>query len=508
MLFNSYIFILLFLPLVVVCCRWLSRQAPALLPIFFCAASLAFYVYWYPPNIIVLLFSTCANFLLGLAIEASGGRTRKWIFISAIALNLTLLGVFKYANFIIGNVDFVFGTNFDFTNIVLPLGISFYTFQKIAYVTMVHRGTVRAERSLFGFLSFVSFFPPLIAGPIVHYNELTPQLRASGFARVNSGDLALGISIFSVGLLKKVLLADNAALFASPVFLSADSGQAVDLVAAWGGVLAYTFQLYFDFSGYSDMAIGLAQIFGVRLPQNFNSPYKATSIIDFWRRWHITLSNFLRDFLYIALGGNRKGSARRYFNLMVTMLLGGLWHGASWNFVFWGGLHGGYLVLNQLWRKVWRGPSSQYGALAPWLLTFVAVVVGWVFFRAKTFAGAVLLLSSMAGMHGVLLPRQLHGWVPQWIPGVRFGEMPLYPLAANFVLVVVLAVIALACPNTDQMFRRSGPAIMGDKEAPQRSGTKRAQWQLSPRWAVAIGIAAGIGLSLTGSPSEFLYFQF
>ena len=297
---------------------------------------------------------------------------------------------------------------------MLPLGISFFTFQKIAYLVDAYRGEVRAG----GFLSFalfVTFFPQLIAGPIVHHSEVIPQFGQKSTYRPNLDNLSMGIGIFVLGLAKKTVLADSIATYATPVFRAAQAGADPTLFEAWGGALAYTFQLYFDFSGYSDMAIGLALMFNIRLPINFNSPYKATNIIDFWRRWHITLSRFLRDYLYIPLGGNRHGVARRYANLMLTMLLGGLWHGAGWTFIVWGGLHGIFLVINHFWHALGVGSATTSGARpgsdgsAARTITFLAVMVAWVFFRAEDFDAATRILAGMAGLNGVQLPASYHG---------------------------------------------------------------------------------------------------
>ena len=332
---------------------------------------------------------------------------------AAVALNLAVLGVFKYSYFAVTNLNAAFGTDFALGSIILPLGISFFTFEQISFLVDVRRGQTRP--SLFvHYALFVSFFPRLVAGPIIRYNEVAPQFAAPRPAHAFADDLAVGLTMFFIGLLKKAVLADGVAPYASPVFTAAEHGEAVDLLMAWGGALAYTCQLYFDFSGYSDMAIGAARCFGIRFPMNFDSPYKATSIIEFWRRWHITLSRFLRDYLYFSLGGNRRGPVRRYLNLLITMLLGGLWHGANWTFIVWGVLHGIYLMINHAWLAVAaRSPAltrfrnSRSGAVFGVILTFLAVVVAWVFFRAPSFAGAFNLLAGMAGLHGIVIPSGL-----------------------------------------------------------------------------------------------------
>jgi alginate O-acetyltransferase complex protein AlgI len=268
-------------------------------------------------------------------------------------------------------------------------------------------------------LSLIS--PHLIAGPVLHHKEMMPQFARPETYRFSWDNMTIGLTIFTIGLFKKSVLADGVSPYANVAFHAVDMEEKLDLLASWGGALAYTAQLYFDFSGYSDMAIGLSRMFGIVLPLNFNSPYKATNIIDFWRRWHMTLSRFLRDYLYIPLGGNRKGPMRRQINLMVTMLLGGLWHGASWNFVLWGGLHGLYLAINHGWRSLCKryfpglGDTGILGKLTAWAFTFIAVVVAWVFFRATTLDGALNMLSGMIGLHGINLHRQYfsRSWVVQ-----------------------------------------------------------------------------------------------
>src|SRR5580698_7168831 len=343
--------------------HWSSKPA---------GAALFFYGAWRPVYLVLLLASVAVNFGLGLRMEDPLRRRR--IGTLGVALNLALLCYFKYTNFLFDSLTTLTGTPLPFVNVILPLGISFFTFQQIAYLVDVMRGA-RVERDIVSYTLFVSFFPHLIAGPLVHHAEMIPQFKRGRTGR-SSVLAARGLAIFAAGLFKKVVIADNLAQFVSPVFAHLDAGGGVSTPWAWLATSAYTLQIYFDSSGYSDMAVGLALLFGIRLPVNFRSPYKATSIVDFWRRWHITLSRFLRDYLYIPLGGNRLGEIRRYLNLLVTMLLGGLWHGAGWNFLIWGGLHGFYLCINHLWQA-WRGArASESGLFAKgisWAITFAAV---------------------------------------------------------------------------------------------------------------------------------------
>src|SRR6516164_1639356 len=375
MLFSSYTFLFQFLPAVVLAFAAARRHSPRAGILVLAGASLFFYGAWRPIYLLLLIASVAANFSLGLLMEDP--LRRRAVGMCGVALNLALLCYFKYTNFIFDSINMLTGAPLPFVNIVLPLGISFFTFQQIAYLVDVMRGAP-VERDIVSYTLFVSFFPHLIAGPLVDHAEMIPQFKRGRTSR-SAVLAARGLAIFAAGLFKKVVIADNLAQFVSPVFAHLDAGGGVTTQWAWLATLAYTFQIYFDFSGYSDIAVGLALLFGIRLPVNFRSPYKAMSIIEFWRRWHITLSRFLRDYLYIPLGGNRLGEQRRHLNLMITMLLGGLWHGAGWNFLIWGGLHGLYLCANHLWQA-WRGEAKAASAnhlarFAAWLVTFGGVVV-------------------------------------------------------------------------------------------------------------------------------------
>ncbi len=327
MLFNSFEFLFAFFPISLAVYFLCKRFGGRLEHLALLVLSLYFYAWWDVHFLPLLLSSITVNYVVGTIIAArvSNGQQRAaglWM-AAAIALNLSVLGFFKYSYFTVMNLNAAFGTDFALVSIILPLGISFFTFEQISFLVDVRRGQTRPTLYVH-YALFVSFFPRLVAGPIIRYNEIAPQFGASRPARAFAEDLAVGLTMFVIGLLKKTVLADGVAPYASPVFTAAEQGQTIDFLTAWGGALAYTCQLYFDFSGYSDMAIGAARCFGIRFPMNFDSPYKATSIIEFWRRWHITLSRFLRDYLYFALGGNRRGPVRRYLNLLRTMLLGGL----------------------------------------------------------------------------------------------------------------------------------------------------------------------------------------
>ena len=342
MLFNSYGFLFLFLPvtLIVFFALGQRQRSKKLAMAWLVVTSLFFYAWWNPAYLGIMLGSIIFNYTVGFVLSAEDSPlAKKLVLTYGIVVNLGLLGYYKYANFFVDSLNAVFGDVIFLETILLPLAISFFTFQQIAYLIDTYRGETR-ELNFLHYCLFVTFFPQLIAGPIVHHKEMLPQFDRDSLYSINIRRHAVGYSIFTLGLFKKVVLADGIAAYATPAFFAADSGIELTLFEAWTGALAYTLQLYFDFSGYSDMAIGLARMFGIRLPLNFNSPYKATNIVDFWRRWHMTLSRFMRDYIYIPLGGNRQGIiGGRNANLMTTMLLGGLWHGAGWNFLFWGGLH-------------------------------------------------------------------------------------------------------------------------------------------------------------------------
>lgn len=472
MLFSSLEFILAFLPLTLLAV-WAAKRfggtGAALVTLL--AASLVFYAWAVPLYLSLLLGSVLGNFLIGRAIARSGSRLLVGL---GIAANLALLGWFKYAALFTATFNALSGAHEAIPHVILPLAISFYTFLQIAYLADCRTG----EAGRYGFADyalFVTFFPHLIAGPLVHHRALTPQFREARFASFARPDVAAGLLLFGIGLSKKVLLADSLAPLADAVFDAAHAGIAVSTAQAWLGLFAYTFQIYFDFSGYSDMAIGLSLLFGVSLPVNFLSPYKARDIADFWRRWHITLSQFLRDYLYVPLGGNRKGEARRLVNLFTVMLLGGLWHGASWTFMVWGGLHGAYLCIHRLWQ---RGPgrTMPLPPLVATALTFLAVVFAWVFFRAESFAAAFAVIASLAG-------------------GVDAASV-LGSVGPTALLALVIApLIAWACPNAFEIHRRLAFA-----EAP---GAQRRPMALA-----GLGAALSLFVLMAWGSYEFIYFQF
>ena len=402
MLFTTAVFACLFLPLVLAGFFAVARFSHSAAASWLFAASLFFYGYWMPEFTLLLIGSICGNFFIGTRIgRTSRTNAKRWL-AAGITTNLILLAYFKYANFFVDNLNVAIGANWNIGRVLLPIGISFFTFTQIAFLADAFQKGVR-EYKFTHYGLFVTYFPHLFAGPVLHHAQMMPQFSDARTYHWNAAHFAGGLAIFAFGMFKKVVLADGISPYADAVFKPADAGLMPDFHEAWLGALAYTFQIYFDFSGYSDMAVGLSWLFNVRLPFNFNSPYRATNISDFWRRWHMSLSNFLRDYLYIALGGNRYGSVRRYANLATTMLLGGLWHGANWTFVLWGGLHGLYLVLHHGFRalcgeaRLARLAASRTFSVFAWALTMWSVIVAWVFFRAETFAGAWRVLRGMAG---------------------------------------------------------------------------------------------------------------
>ena len=512
MLFNSYPFLLGFLPICLVGMGLLGRGATGR-TILILAVSLFFYSWWDWRLLPLLIASIAVNYLLGAAIKRfiRGGdrRAGRAALALGVTLNLLVLGGFKYLAFVTTNVNAVFGSDWTVVHVLLPLGISFWTFEQIGFLVDLYRGADYPLHPL-RYALFVLFFPRLVAGPILRFNEIAPQItdRPKGALLP---DLGVGLSIFAIGLAKKAWLADGIAPFVGPGFIAATTTPGPDLFAAWGAALAYTCQLYFDFSGYSDMAIGAARCFGIRFPANFNSPYKATGMIEFWRRWHMTLSRFLRDYLYIPLGGSRRGRFRRYVNLLTTMLLGGLWHGAAWTFVIWGGLHGLYLVVNHAWVNLlgsFHGRSGAAGRVCATVVTFVAVVIGWVFFRAPSLSAAWRMLRGMAGCNGAQLPAILldHAGSLKALLlrlGVTSGPM-LGGSAFVSIWTWILAALAIAwlAPNTQQIMVRAQPTL--EAVSPPRI----LRWTPSPRWGLALGVIAALGLLSVTRGGEFLYWQF
>ncbi|WP_372998783.1 MBOAT family protein [Sulfurimonas sp.] len=399
MLFNSYEFIFFFLPFTFfIYFYFLNKRLITSAKGFLVFASLFFYSWWNITYLPLILSSMLFNYVIGNSLNENLKKikiSKKALLTFGIIANLSLLGYFKYSDFLLENFNLAFDGSAPLLHLALPLAISFFTFQQIAYLVDSYRGET-SEYDFLNYALFVTFFPQLIAGPIVHHSEMMPQFASRWNLAKNYKNIATGLFIFSIGLFKKVVIADTFATWATNGF---DNAEVLNLIEAWVTSLSYTFQLYFDFSGYTDMAIGLALLFNIRLPINFNSPYKATNIQDFWRRWHITLSRFLKDYIYIPLGGNRKGNFRTYNNLMATFILGGIWHGAGWTFVFWGFLHGFALVIHKAWGKL----EFKLWSWLAWLITFNFINIAWVFFRAKEWRDALKVLSSMFSLDNIVL---------------------------------------------------------------------------------------------------------
>lgn len=518
MLFHAFEFVLVFLPATFALFLILERTGNTRFTVpLLTVASLVFYGWWDWRFLALLVASVIVNYGLGRAIAArpDSGRARLIVAVG-IGLDLALIGLFKYLDFAIGSFTTIAGWEYHPIGIVLPLGISFFTFQQIAWLADVYSGRDRRVPPFKDYALFVTFFPQLIAGPIVHWSEVGEQYRRMETRRRAPDrvwlDFAVGMSIFAMGLAKKIVIADACAQIATPIFDAADGGRIAPALAAWGATMAYTLQIYFDFSGYSDMAIGLARMFGIRLPVNFFSPYKQSSIIGFWRTWHITLSRFLRDYVYIPLGGNRRSPLHRHFNMLATMLIGGLWHGASWNFVIWGGLHGLFLTVNHLWRdfRARRGiaASGLKGNLwqwAGWALTLVLVMHAWILFRAETFGGAGTMLSAMYGLEAGGRPFNARITDIEW---------------ATIGLALAIAVLA---PNTAEIFRKYNPAVglaalrrrMSDEPFVRMfylpATWRIPPWRPSPGWSLAVaGLLIAYLYTATRYEAyvEFIYFRF
>lgn len=519
MLFNSYSFIFIFLPITLIFFFIFAKKNQQLAISWLAFASLFFYGWWNPSYLFLLLASIIFNFILGKKIfltKQSSEKKAKYYLILGITANISLLVYYKYLGFLIENINGFSNHKLPVPDIILPLGISFFTFTQIAFLIDTYQGLAK-EFKTFHYTLFVTYFPHLIAGPVLHHKEMMPQFSNSATYHFNWENMATGFSIFFIGLFKKLILADDIAGYAKPVFDAAAASQPIPLLDNWGGALAYSFQLYFDFSGYSDMAIGLSLLFGIKLPLNFNSPYKSMSIVEFWRRWHITLSRFLRDYVYITLGGNRHGNFRRYSNLMITMLLGGAWHGANWTFIVWGGLHGFYLLINHYWQaSSFRFLSSNkiVSLIAEkiyLLITFVAIVIAWVVFRADNLTAAQLILEGMFGQHGIRMPLKWFNHsenIKQWLVlhGVEFGNSQTFNASKLPLRLLICFLIVWCMPNTQEIFLRFRPALaMGNISKAQK---KWWQWQPNQIWLIIVTLIAVSGILSLGELSEFIYFQF
>jgi len=519
MLFNSHEFIFGFLPATVIVFFALGLFSRKLALGWLVAASLFFYAWWRPANVLIIGPSILINYGLARTMQRLGerdGQNRASSVILAVGIlfNIVFLGYFKYKNFLAGTVNDVFGADFVLMQVILPLGISFITFQKIAFLIDVDARRIPSftfrEYSL-----FVLFFPQLIAGPIVHFRELMPQFRDIN-CRIDATHVAVGLTLLFLGLFKKVVLADGIAPMVTTIYDQAAAGSAIPLQIAWMATVGFTLQIYFDFSGYSDIAIGAARIFGIRFPQNFDSPLRAWSIIDFWSRWHMTLTRFLTAYIYnplvLSLTRRRLAKGRTPYGgknvtvggficvlmvpTIVTMFISGLWHGAGHVFLVWGLLHGVYITINHAWRVI--APklidrsvlSGRLYNFVCFLLTFAAVSASMAFFRSSTLASAMQLVRGLMGLNGM---------------GFQGAE----DVPKLFLGIISLALIAFVFPNTLRVLSRYQPAL--GMKPPQTSPTSFEgviAWNGSLGWAILTALIAIIGISRLGGPSEFLYWQF
>ncbi len=497
-LFNSYEFIFLFLPITIIGFFLVSKKRRQYGTLWLVLASFFFYGWWDYHYVPLLAASICFNYWVGKHLEAlaagyeipKGGAVTKdmpqaaarkgWL-IFGIVVNVALLGYFKYTDFFLGTVNAVAGTDwFDLPHIVLPLGISFFTFTQTAYLVDAYRGQAK-NQSFLTYCEFVTIFPHLIAGPIINHKEMIPQFVAEKTFRVDWHNVSVGLAILIMGLFKKVAIADKLSPWVGGVFSHADS---LTFIEAWFGVLAYTLQLYFDFSGYSEMAIGLGLMINLRLPQNFDSPYQSRSIIDFWRRWHMTLGLWVKNYLYIPMGGNRHGQLKKMRNLFVSMLIIGLWHGAGWTYVFWGAWHGVMLMVNHLWRSL----HINLPQALCWLMTITGVIIGWVFFRAASFGEAQSILYAMTDFQSIVLPafcEKALGFLSAF--GVTFSAAHVVS-TKQFLEVVALFVVVVFIPNPLRVVQQ--------------------YFKENNKWLLVLTALLVYALLKLNSYSEFLYFQF
>jgi len=485
MLFNSYTFIFAFLPITFFVYFYLNSKRLTTASIAFLVfASLVFYSWWNIVYLPLILSSMLFNFVIGKSfVEIRDSVKKKTLLVFGIASNVTLLGYFKYTDFLLDNFNGIFGADIPLPHIILPLGISFFTFTQIAYLVDCYKDKVK-EYNFIRYALFVTYFPHLLAGPILHHAEMMPQFANIRNKTKNYKNIAFGLFLFSIGLFKKVVIADTFAVWAIAGF---DTATTLNLIEAWATSLSYTFQLYFDFSGYTDMAIGASFLFNIKLPINFNSPYKALDIQDFWRRWHMTLSRFLRDYIYIPLGGNRVSEGRTYINLFATFLIGGLWHGAGWTFIFWGILHGFALMIHRAWKSL-GFTMNKYLA---WFITFNFINLTWIFFRAKEWSDAVKVFTGMVGLGGIVLPEVLRNklaFLEAYFP-ITFG-LYLEHIKGDYLTIIYLLLVFILV----KLFKNS----MEQKE----------MLKLNYQTLALTTFCFTIGILSLGKVSEFLYFNF
>lgn len=512
MLFSSWEFILCFLPIAACVFFALPVRWRTARKLWLSLASLVFYAWWKVEYVPLLLASIGVNYAFADWIaKREGMRKARWLVIAAVALNLGVLGFYKYSNFLVQSWGWVSGRETTPFDILLPLAISFYTFTQIGYVVDVARDP-KLHYKFLDYSLFVLFFPHLIAGPIVRHWEIIPQY-AERDLRANRLDIGAGLALFMLGLFKKTLLADPVAVYANSIYGQIGDGTTISFFTAWVGTLAYALQIYFDFSGYSDMAIGLARIFSIKFPANFDSPYKAVNISEFWRRWHMSLTRFLREYVYFPLGGSRRGLGIQLSNVMITFLLSGLWHGAGWTFVIWGALHGVYLVIFTIWQRFKESLGLTLSAW-PWkfagmALTFIAVMFTWVFFRSPSVNTAFHTVMNMLGANGLTVPQSMLGMfeklpLPDGLVRGLEGPKAVEQWSVTLAHMAFLFGIVWLFPNTQQLLARFEMVLDG---VPRPS-----RWKLPLR--AATGFVLGVLFMLflyssyNAADSPFLYFNF
>ncbi len=513
MLFNSYEFIFLFLPITAIIYFLLGQyRLFKIAKVWLILASLFFYGWWETRSLLLICCSILFNFTMGrcIASQPRQASTSRVLLFVGVSCNIALLGYFKYSNFISANFNWLAGGSFKIESLILPLAISFFTLQQIAYLVDVYKGEA-PKYSFIHYTLFVTFFPHLIAGPIVHHRDLIPQFEKDSRFRLQVENVAIGLTLFSFGLFKKIVIADTFATMADPMFNQALLNGDIHFIDAWCAAIAYTFQIYYDFSAYSEMAIGLSYILGISLVLNFDSPYKATSMIDHWTRWHITLSRFFRTYVYIPLGGNRKGKLRRYINLFITTFLSGLWHGANWNFVLWGVLHGVYLIINHTWRDLkeklgikWNDDNFIY----QWscrLLTFAAVVFSLACFRSDGFNVVFSVAKAMFNVGDFSIGHYYEIAISQIniVTYIKPLILGLSPLTIVFTLLAITSLWVWLMPNVIALMHNH-PVVIGQ----QPVEIARRHWSPTIGWSTIAALLATIAIINLATVSKFIYFQF
>lgn len=484
MLFNSYEFIFIFLPITLILYFWLNKyNKNKLAKAWLVIASLYFYSYFHKSYLILITISILVNYFIGQKLSSNKYNViqRKILLIIGVVFNLGGLGYFKYYDFFVSNINALLGTNFTLLHILLPLGISFFTFQQLSFIVDSYK-RYDLTYDFLDYCLFVTFFPQLIAGPIVLPTEMLPQFEAEENKKINWENMNKGLYIFSIGLAKKVIIADTIANFANAGF---DMMDKLNFIEAWLTSISYTLQLYFDFSGYCDMAIGIGLMFNIILPANFNSPYKSTNIQEFWKRWHMTLGRFMTNYLYIPLGGNRKGEVKTLRNLFIVFLASGIWHGAGWNFIIWGMLHGICIVIH----RVWKNSGRKLNKLVGWFITINLVNIFWVFFRAQTVTDAMKVIKGMFDINNlyyILTHIREIGKITRYYRKIT-GEITYFGNELDFIILILAIIIVFFFNNS-------------------LNKLKNIKFILSE--ALEINIYFWFGVAFLIRISQFLYFNF